>query len=125
MNDTNHANDTNHFEKIDIDDLCKKMAIYTQPKAYIGYWREHVYDVWNKYPFPIPTITKKNHYDIDKTIQILRTFGIQQSYFGYSPCRLCIYTNGVNTRKVHVQNGCSEYWIRISPISFHLVIFIM
>ena len=70
-----------------IDEL---MALYNQPKKYIGYWRKNFYNICHELPFPYPNLKKLNQIDIiNKTISILNKYSIIIRYMGYSSCRIC------------------------------------
>jgi hypothetical protein len=86
-----------------------KLAIYNQPQKYIGYWRSNMYNICDEFPFPFPSFMQlEQERIVDKTIQILKKYGVVVSYFGFSQCRLC------NLKR----NGHSEYFISYKNITY-------
>ena len=79
-----------------------------QPKKYIGYWRNNFLNILDEHPFPLPNIYKLDQSNIIiKTKNILNRYGIVNSYFGYSSCRIC-----------NNNNGNSEYMISYNNITY-------
>lgn len=92
-----------------VDRLTIFISINKQPKKYIGYWRRNFYNIFDKFPFPVPSIIKLDQSDIiSKTKNILLNFGITESYFGYSHCRLCKLD----------KNEYFEYWINYNNYTY-------